>query len=342
MQQSLLDILMRISPEEEAIQKGGVGVEQSLYASGSAFVVDSQKMLRRGMLMDMRPHTRFAHFPRHRHNYLEIIYMCQGQTTHIINDRRRLQLKAGELLLLNPHASHEILPCGYGDLAVNFIILPEFFDLPVLLMDEGNLLWHFLMSALREENGSIDHLYFQVSDILPIQNIVENLIHALTHPQGASRRVNQTSMGLLLLLLQGQTGRICSEEGPEGYEQGIFWEALRYIDHCYATASLEELSHICGQPAYALSRLIKKNSGNTFKQLLQERRLRQAARLLRHTALPIDRIAAMTGYSNTSFFHRIFKQCYGHTPREYRLSPEQGASNPALESGVEVPYPPGP
>ena len=53
--------------------------------------------------------------------------MCQGTTTHILNGSKVI-LEAGDLLFLNQNAEQEILPAGEQDIAVNFIVLPEFFD----------------------------------------------------------------------------------------------------------------------------------------------------------------------------------------------------------------------
>ena len=84
-------------------------------------VIDSKKLLQKGKLIQVRPHTRFVHFPKHTHNYIEVIYMCQGRTTHIINGTEVI-LEAGDLLFLNQNAVQEILPAGRDDIAVNFIV----------------------------------------------------------------------------------------------------------------------------------------------------------------------------------------------------------------------------
>ena len=50
-----------------------------------------------------------------------------------------------------------------------------------------------------------------------------------------------------------------------------------------------------------------------------------AERLARETALSIKEIAARTGYPNTTYFCRVFKQKTGLTPSQYRaLSQPQG------------------
>ena len=123
----LLQRLSQITEEERELLQGR-GVDRALYASGRAFEVDAAKMLEKGKLMSIRPHTRFAPFPRHSHNYVEIMYMCRGKTVHRIDGDALVTLEAGELLFLNRHASHAIQRADAGDIAVNFIVLPQFFD----------------------------------------------------------------------------------------------------------------------------------------------------------------------------------------------------------------------
>ena len=57
----------------------------------------------------------FAPFPRHSHNYVEIMYMCRGKTVHRIDGDARVTLEAGELLFLNRHASHAIQRADAGE-----------------------------------------------------------------------------------------------------------------------------------------------------------------------------------------------------------------------------------
>lgn len=55
--------------------------------------------------------------------------------------------------MLNQHAVHEILPAGEQDLAVNFIILPEFFRQSLESTEQDGVLFPFLVSTLSGENG---------------------------------------------------------------------------------------------------------------------------------------------------------------------------------------------
>ena len=116
-----------ITPEEQRILDGGA-VDKAAYTARAVFTVDSEKLLERGRLISVRAHTRFAPFPRHAHSYIEIMYMCSGKTVHRINGGEPITVHAGELLFLGRGASHEIERAEYEDIAVNFIVLPQFFD----------------------------------------------------------------------------------------------------------------------------------------------------------------------------------------------------------------------
>ena len=317
MNKELLDRLRIVTEEEQLILNGQKDVQKDLYTKDKHFIIDSKKMLKKGKLMDIRPHTRFIHFPRHKHNYIEIIYMCSGSTTHIINDSTTVNLNAGDLLFLNQNASQEILPAAEDDIAVNFIVLPEFFDHTFSMIKDENVLWDFLVGTLKHSKSMIDYIHFQVNNILPIQNLIENMIWSIVNKQPNSRNINQTTMGLLFLQLLNYTDRI-NRSDPSMQAQTIIFTVLKYIEENYKTATLGEISDILNQPPYAISKLIKKHSGQTFKNLLQTKRLNQSAFLLSTTNLAVEDIISIVGYDNTSYFHRIFKNHYRMTPKCYR------------------------
>ena len=52
---------------------------------------------------------------------------------------------------------------------------------------------------------------------------------------------------------------------------------------------------------------------------MQEKRLSQAAWLLRNTERNVDEIARAVGYENMTYFHRLFRDRYGQSPRAYRI-----------------------
>ena len=160
MNDKIIARLSRITGEEREILSGRRSIDRSIYMDGSRDVISGEKLLEHDKLIAVRPHTRFIHFPKHRHNYVEMVYMCTGTTTHIINGTKTITLKEGDLLFLNQYATQEILPAGERDIAVNFIILPEFFDRTLPMMERENILRDFLVSSLSSNSALTSYLHF--------------------------------------------------------------------------------------------------------------------------------------------------------------------------------------
>lgn len=317
MNTELLRELKKITQEEQEILLGDSRIRKQLYTDKKEFTIVSKKMLEKGKLMDIRTHTRFVEFPRHKHDYIEIIYMCAGKTTHLINDRAQVVLEQGDLLFLNQHAFHAIEAAGENDIAINFIVLPEFFDVAFSMMEEENELRNFIVDSLRQDTSKSVYLHFKVADILPIQNLVENMVWSVWKKQNHRRKINQTTMGLLFLNLLNYTDKI--QQNEDASQKGMLvMRVLRYIEEEYRTASLTVLAKETGYSLDKLCRMIKQNTGYTFKELLQMKRLGKAAQLLAETRLSVSDIIAAVGYDNTSYFYRIFKEKYTVSPRDYR------------------------
>ena len=317
MQQELLAYLKKISEEEQKILDGSSEINKELYTSGQDFTVDSRKMLKEGKLIDVRTHTRFVHFPLHRHNYIEVLYVCQGTLTNII-DGKQVVIQQGELLFLNQYTRHEILTAGENDIAINFMILPEFFDVAYIMAGNDNPLADFLVNVLRQNEERGEYLHFKVAEVLQIQNLLENMIYSLVTGKGDQNRINQTTMGLIFLYLVDSVQYV-EMRLPNQYENMIAMTTLDYIEQKYRTATLTELCEQLHLPMHMLSRMIKKNTGFNFKELLQRKRLNKAVELMCDTKLSINDIISAVGYENNSYFHRVFKERYDMTPRAFRV-----------------------
>jgi len=314
MRQELLDALRPVTKEEQRILDGQKGIDRELYMEGNGNVINSRKLLEAGRIISVRKHTRFVHFPEHTHDYVEVMYMVEGETTHVV-DGDTIHLKAGELLFMSQNATQEIQPAGEGDIGVNFIILPEFFDSTLAMMDgEDSPLRRFLIDCLRGENSAAGYLHFQVADVIPVQNLVENLIWSLIYEPHGRRKINQGTMAILIMHLMNHTDTL-HYRSPE---QQMQMEILSYIEDNYREGSLEELSQLLHYDMSTLSREIKKRFGKNYTDLVQDKRLVQAVFMLKHTNLSVADIGFEIGYDNISYFYRIFQKKYGMTPKQYR------------------------
>ena len=118
--------------------------------------------------------------------------------------------------------------------------------------------------------------------------------------------LSKESLSLLESLIQ---------TGSSSFGDGI---AERITDYLEQNVSLAMLAPSMNYSAAYLSRLIKKNTGQSFSELLLDLRLKKSMELLRLTDMRINDIAAKAGYNDVSYFISIFKKCTGVTPKEWR------------------------
>lgn len=97
-----------------------------------------------------------------------------------------------------------------------------------------------------------------------------------------------------------------------------FYEILKYIHTNYEDVTLDILSDKFNYHRNYLSHMIKKETGMTLSEHIQNVRLEKAKGLLTSTNQNILDISQNVGYTDVSYFNRIFKKIYNITPKEYR------------------------
>lgn len=268
--------------------------------------------LDRGKLITMNTNPRFIYVRAHTHDFIELCYMREGQTTHIINGKKIILCK-GEALILNQHATQEILPAGENDILMNFIILPQFFSKPLdMLVEDKTPLRGFILDCIAGRENTDGYLHFKTADVLSIQNLFKNLIFYFS--ENVPINIKAFTVGLLLLEFIRNSDKLVSENT----EKSAVLQTLKYIEENYQNGTLADIAERLHYDLYWLSRKVKSKTGKTFTELLQEKRLSRAEHLLLNSNLKIDDIAASIGYNNMSYFRRIFEKKFGTSPKKYR------------------------
>ncbi len=312
----LLEQIQKVTPEEQGYLDGEEQVNREIYTRKENFEIDPQLFLKQGKLVTVRHHSRFIEFPEHKHNYIEIVYVCAGEITHYI-DGKTLSMQPGDLLLMNQHVKHSVKRAELGDIGINFIALPEFFDIPLQMMRRQNVIADFLLGTLRQNQNVPQYLLFQLRGQKQISNLMENMIASVVCNSENEDVINQYSMGLVFLYLLNQIDKL-AHNSSQNYEDVVIQSTLKYIDTQYRTAVLSRIAEDFNLSLSAASRLIKKSTGFTFVELLMRKRFQKALMFLVETELPVEQIAANIGYENQSYFYRQFKAQYGVTPSQYR------------------------
>lgn len=96
--------------------------------------------------------------------------------------------------------------------------------------------------------------------------------------------------------------------------------AINYISKNFdKDITLQSTSEHIGVTPNYLGRLFVAESHQTFTEMLNEIRIKKALELLGDLTLSVSSIAALVGFSNSTYFIRVFKRAVGCTPGEYRM-----------------------
>lgn len=112
-------------------------------------------------------------------------------------------------------------------------------------------------------------------------------------------------------------------DADSGEHAGSFLvkNALKHIEEHYnEKLTLTNVAESTYVSQWHLSKLLNKHSGQSFSEILNGVRIKNAKKFLHNPSLRIREISEMTGFSDVSHFSRIFKKIEGVSPNEYRNS----------------------
>lgn len=129
---------------------------------------------------------------------------------------------------------------------------------------------------------------------------------------------------------------------PSNISQQSSTEAIvSYIEHNSSALTLREAAEHFNYTPSHLCRLIKRNTGRTFNDILHEARLRRASVLLKNRDWSVDSIASHVGYTSLSTFYRQFGRQFDTSPAEYRLCVRANAPPATTANAAAQTYPTG-
>lgn len=96
-------------------------------------------------------------------------------------------------------------------------------------------------------------------------------------------------------------------------------KAVHYIEqHYHEQISLDRVAEEVGLNSEYLSRIFRKEMGQTYSSFLSSLRLNKAKILLCETSDQVQEVAGAVGYYNVSYFSTLFKKEFNMNPYEYR------------------------
>lgn len=265
-------------------------------------------------------HDRFAPVNEHMHNdWIELSYMYSGSCEQTINGKERFTLKKGQMLLMDSTAFHSIGNIGENDILINLLMEREFFnDIFFSHFSKDNILIKFFLNAIIEDTVHDNYILFPSENSSRIKFYMQELMaEYLDLPNENSIDVINNLLNLIFLeLVDIYESETVISELRLGKSNII--SIFQYIESNYRTCTLASTAQVFKMNPCYLSTLLKKYTGQSFKELIQNHRYRYVTTMLKQTQIPVEEIIAQAGYENTGYFYKKFKEKYGCSPRQYR------------------------
>ncbi|OXM86240.1 AraC family transcriptional regulator [Paenibacillus rigui] len=94
-------------------------------------------------------------------------------------------------------------------------------------------------------------------------------------------------------------------------------------EHAFLPLKVEDVAIHVGLSVSRAVHLFKECFGKTIIQYALEIRLSSAIERMTYTGMTLEQIAETSGFASYSYFHRVFREKYGVSPKQYRLRQEQ-------------------
>ncbi|WP_295728916.1 AraC family transcriptional regulator [uncultured Limosilactobacillus sp.] len=257
---------------------------------------------------------RYSYMPAHTHSFIEFNYQFSGQSIQQLNGREYI-LQAGELLVMDQSLIQRYGYMGTDDLLVNVLLDIE--QLPANFISDirpANGLIRFLYNSLDQHADHNDYLIYDLTDYPETIAIWEELMYyALSNVRPYETR--QLLMETALSCLPDPQVTHMNVSNPT---DRTINDVMRYINQHFATVSLAEVSQHFNYNKNYLGNKLKQNTGMSFGELLDRKRLLTAESLLLDTDWTTAKIAEQLGYQNTSSLFRLFQNQVGMTPARFR------------------------
>lgn len=252
----------------------------------------------------------------HWHEEFEYV-LCMKGPLHVDVNKTRLTLQTGQGVFINSGVLHAVEQASEGTALLHSGVFH-----PRLTGGMDTIFWQKLIRPMTQPDAPA---FFLLDESVPWQRQVLGCLHdswkeVSDEPFDYENRVRyHLSLALRLLSTQCVGGRTKVSQ-QEQIASERMKQMLRFVEEHYS----EELTVQLIADSVALSesaclRSFRQMLGITPIQYVKQYRVEKAAELLRSTRLKTGEIGAECGFTDSSYFIKIFREIKHCTPKEYRM-----------------------
>jgi AraC family transcriptional regulator, transcriptional activator of pobA len=251
-----------------------------------------------GNYLDRHPPN--LHAP-HRHSFYHFVCFTKGKGSHTL-DFTRFDVKPGQIYFMIPGQVHgwnfEGRPDGY------IVHFSEAFFHPFLADPAYLSRFPFFSGVATESVCQLAH---------------PEKIYELLHTLLTERQPDMVRVLLLQLFLSVASAEENTQRNTPPQKQTQLNNLRRLIEQHYRTMRLpKEYAELLHVTPHHLNALCQELLGMPAGELIRDRVLLEARRLLINADMTVSEIAYDLNFQDNSYFNRFFKKYIGATPDEFR------------------------
>ena len=245
-----------------------------------------------------------------KHPFAELVYVESGELK-VSSENYEGVLKKGEMIIHRPNEEHFLKNAKKNDTKVIIIGFE-------CVAKELKI---FSLKPFRLNAENVERLARIVKEG---RNVFAPPYNVPTYNMKETENKLYGSMQLLKILIEEFLITIIREtrfeKTPENEAPHLaVAEITKYLnDNFKEKITLDELAFLFGTNRATLCKEFKSNTGKTVGEFICDKKLSEAARLIKETNLTFTEIAEKSGFSDIHYFTNSFKEHTGITPTDYR------------------------
>lgn len=248
------------------------------------------------------------YFRPHYHDYYEVFLLLDGKADHVVNGTS-VHLEKGALVFIRPHDTHDYLPRGGKPFSMLNITIDRR-TCSELLAYLGNG-----FGAERLLHASLPP-QVQLSDV-GFSYVLSQMSAIRTIDEGDAPRL-QTALRILLFRILTRFFADFTEDEESEMPLWLSDLCAEMRKNGNFTHGIERLLSLCDKSREHISRSMKKYTGQTLSEFVNDLRLKFIANMLKNSNHDIADIVYESGFGNISWASELFRKKYGVTMSGYR------------------------
>lgn len=246
----------------------------------------------------------------HSHDFFELFLVEHGQLHHWINGLEE-RLEAGQLVFIRPGDRHALQAVPGSSARI------------LNVMFHRSTAQHLAERYADDTAGRFFWTKAEFPDSLRLAGPQrERAINAMLTLQSSHRSLARIEHFLLSMITHVLDAAALAEERAPDW---LLRAAHSARDPRVFRRGSDGFIEVAGRSQAHVCRAARHHLGLSPTQYVNRIRIQHAAMLLAGTARPVAAVADEVGIENLSYFHKLFRQQYGTTPRSYRERHGRGA-----------------